>query len=576
MNDAKEEIKARLAIEDVISQYVELKRAGRTLKGRSPWGVDKTPSFMVSPEKGIWHDFSANKGGDIFTFIMEVEGISFKEALEKLAAQAGVDIAKYRGGDAEVTKKKVRAREALELATKYYQFALSKSKKVCEYVFYKRNLNRKTVEEFRIGYAPASGKALKTFLKSRGYTEKELETAGLLNRFGGDMFRGRMMVPFIDTDGKIIGYTARIVENQQSASSADALLTQRMSNTSRSATPASSHLTNSQQSFGPKYLNTPDTILFNKSRFIFGLYQAKEAIRRSGFVVIVEGNMDVISSHQAGVKEAVATSGTAMTENHLKILSRLTGDIRLAYDGDEAGVRAAERAIRMAGDLGIELTVISDYQGAKDPDELIQRGAELWQKAVEERKPAVEWLLDKYEEKVDLSTGFGKKEYSTLALGLLEYVKDKIERAHYEEIVAKRLGVSREDLREKGEDLEKKIEEGARKRFKKAKTEVKGEKLEKLENNLLAIMIFGGVKTKVELEIPEDEVRLGELEMIFEKEYGGWEKAALEKEGEELTKRYKNELNKHEKLKLQAELAVAEEKGDEEEVKILLRKIMAL
>ncbi|MBQ6147887.1 toprim domain-containing protein [Candidatus Saccharibacteria bacterium] len=576
MNDAKEEIKARLAIEDVISQYVELKRAGRTLKGRSPWGVDKTPSFMVSPEKGIWHDFSANKGGDIFTFIMEVEGISFKEALEKLAAQAGVDIAKYRGGDAEVTKKKVRAREALELATKYYQFALSKSKKVCEYVFYKRNLNRKTVEEFRIGYAPASGKALKTFLKSRGYTEKELETAGLLNRFGGDMFRGRMMVPFIDTDGKIIGYTARIVENQQSASSADALLTQRMSNTSRSATPASSHLTNSQQSFGPKYLNTPDTILFNKSRFIFGLYQAKEAIRRSGFVVIVEGNMDVISSHQAGVKEAVATSGTAMTENHLKILSRLTGDIRLAYDGDEAGVRAAERAIRMAGDLGIELTVISDYQGAKDPDELIQRGAELWQKAVEERKPAVEWLLDKYEEKVDLSTGFGKKEYSTLALGLLEYVKDKIERAHYEEIVAKRLGVSREDLREKGEDLEKKIEEGTRKRFKKAKTEVKGEKLEKLENNLLAIMIFGGVKTKVELEIPEDEVRLGELEMIFEKEYGGWEKAALEKEGEELTKRYKNELNKHEKLKLQAELAVAEEKGDEEEVKILLRKIMAL
>ena len=437
-------------------------------------------------------------------------------------------------------------------------------------------MNRKTVEEFRIGYAPASGKALKTFLKSRGYTEKELETAGLLNRFGGDMFRGRMMVPFIDTDGKIIGYTARIVENQQSASSADALLTQRMSNTSRSATPASSHLTNSQQSFGPKYLNTPDTILFNKSRFIFGLYQAKEAIRRSGFVVIVEGNMDVISSHQAGVKEAVATSGTAMTENHLKILSRLTGDIRLAYDGDEAGVRAAERAIRMAGDLGIELTVISDYQGAKDPDELIQRGAELWQKAVEERKPAVEWLLDKYEEKVDLSTGFGKKEYSTLALGLLEYVKDKIERAHYEEIVAKRLGVSREDLREKGEDLEKKIEEGTRKRFKKAKTEVKGEKLEKLENNLLAIMIFGGVKTKVELEIPEDEVRLGELEMIFEKEYGGWEKAALEKEGEELTKRYKNELNKHEKLKLQAELAVAEEKGDEEEVKILLRKIMAL
>ena len=407
MQDAKEEIKARLAVEDVISQYVELKRAGRTLKGRSPWGVDKTPSFMVSPEKGIWHDFSANKGGDIFTFVMEVEGISFKEALEKLAQQAGVDISKYAGGDAKMAQRKARAREALELATKYYQFCLSKSKRVSEYVFYKRNLNRKTVQEFRIGYAPQDGQACKKFLMSRGFSERELSDAGLLNRFNGDMFRGRMMVPFIDSSG-VIGFTARVLDKSE-----------------------------------PKYLNTSETLLFNKSRFIFGLANAKEAIRKNGYVVIVEGNMDVISSHQAGVKEAVATSGTAMTEQHLKILSRLTNDIRLAYDGDEAGVKAAERAIMMAGDLGLNLTVISDYQGAKDPDELIQRGAELWQKAVENRQPAVEWLLDRYEERLDLSSGFGKKEYSDVALRLLDYVKDKVERAHYEEMVAKSAAVCR-------------------------------------------------------------------------------------------------------------------------------------
>ncbi|MDO4399263.1 MAG: DNA primase, partial [Candidatus Saccharibacteria bacterium] len=334
MQDAKEEIKSRLAVEDVVGQYVELKRAGRTLKGRSPWGVDKTPSFMVSPEKGIWHDFSANKGGDIFTFVMEVEGIGFREAMEKLAAQAGVDLTKYRGGDPQVTRKKARAREALALATKYYQVCLTRSKNVCEYVFYKRNLNRKTVEEFKIGYAPASGKALITALKKRGYTEEELDTAGLLNRFKSDMFRNRMMVPFIDTTGNVIGFTARILGKGE-----------------------------------PKYLNTPETLLFNKSKFIFGLYQAKESIRRNGFVVIVEGNMDVISSHQAGVKEAVATSGTAMTEQHIKALSNLTSDIRLAYDGDEAGIKATERAIMLAGDLGIDLTVISDYHGAKDPDE---------------------------------------------------------------------------------------------------------------------------------------------------------------------------------------------------------------
>ena len=537
MNDAKEEIRARLPVEDVISQYIELKRAGRTLKGRSPWGVDKTPSFMVSPEKGIWHDFSANKGGDIFTFVMEVEGISFKEALEKLANQAGVDITRYAGGDARLAKRKARAKEALELATKYYQFCLSKSRKVAEYVFYKRNLNRGTVKEFRIGYAPKDGKACKKFLMSRGFSENELKDAGLLNRFNGDMFRGRMIVPFIDTTGNVIGYTARVLDKSE-----------------------------------PKYLNTQDTLLFNKSRFIFGLAQAKEAIRKSGFVVIVEGNMDVISSHQAGVKEAVATSGTAMTEQHLKALSRLTNDIRLAYDGDEAGVNAAERAIMMAGDLGINLTVISDYQGAKDPDELIQRGAELWQKAVE--NPAVEWLLDKYEEKVDLKTGFGKREYSDIALRLLGYVKDKVERAHYEEVVAQRLDVSREDLHGKADDLQRKILEKPKKRLKKAKTEMKSDKIVGLEDSLLAIMIYGGVEGPSELEVPEDEVKLSELELVFDNLYKNYTKRDLEKEMKELYGALRKEIAKSEIDSLQAELE--NDDLDSEREKEILKRIYEL
>ncbi|MBR3204641.1 DNA primase [Candidatus Saccharibacteria bacterium] len=539
MQDVKEEIKARLPVEDVISQYVELKRAGRTLKGRSPWGVDKTPSFMVSPEKGIWHDFSANKGGDIFTFVMEVEGISFKEALEKLAQQAGVDISKYAGGDAQVAKRKVRAREALELATKYYQFCLSKSKKVCEYVFYKRNLNKGTVEEFRIGYSPVDGKALKTFLKSRGYSERELEDAGLLNRFGGDMFRGRMMVPFIDTTGNVIGYTARVLDKSE-----------------------------------PKYLNTQETLLFNKGRFIFGLSQAKEAIRTNGFVVIVEGNMDVISSHQAGVKEAVATSGTAMTENHLKILSRLTNDIRLAYDGDEAGVKATERAIMMAGDLGINLTVISDYQGAKDPDELIQKGAELWQKAVQTRRPAVEWLLDKYEEKIDMTSVFGKKEYSDVALKLLKYVTDDVERAEYEKLVARRLGVTREDLRNKEKNIEEKLEKRGKKRLKEAKTTKINGKLNQFEDNLLAIALFGGVEVPSEIEIPEDETRRAELEMVFENLYKGRKQSELKEEVKELYKGLKEEMARAEIEKLMVELE--KEDIDEETEKEILRKITEL
>lgn len=526
MQDAKEEIKSRLAVEDVVGQYVELKRAGRNLKGHSPWGVDKTPSFMVSPEKGIWHDFSANKGGDIFTFVMEVEGISFKEALEKLASQAGVDLSKYHGGDSAVAKKKTRAREALSLATKYYQACLVRSKPVCEYVFYKRNLNRKTVEEFKIGYAPASGKALVEVLKKRGYTLDELDTAGLLNRFKSDMFRNRMMVPFIDTMGNVIGFTARILDKGE-----------------------------------PKYLNTPETLLFNKSKFIFGLFQAKEAIRRSGYVVIVEGNMDVISSHQAGVKEAVATSGTAMTEQHLKALSNLTSDIRLAYDGDEAGVKATERAIMLAGDLGIDLTVISDYHGAKDPDELIQKDPKLWQEAVKHGIPAVDWLLNKYEEHLNLRRAPDKRKYSDVALKLLSYVKDEVERRTYEEKIAKKLDVEVEILREKGDRLYKKfVQSASKKYYKKPKTEIKSDSLKKLENSLIALQVFGGItKTELPFDIPKDETRLSELELVFARDHENLTSPNYEKEAAELFARYTKELNQHKIATLNTELEALSE-----------------
>ena len=533
MNDAKEEIKSRLAVEDVVGQYIELKRAGRNLKGRSPWGVDKTPSFMVSPEKGIWHDFSANKGGDIFTFVMEVEGIGFKEALEKLATQAGVDLGKYRGGDPAVSKKKLRAKEALALATKYYQACLVRSKPVCEYVFYKRNLNRGTVQEFKIGYAPAGGKTLTAVLKKRGFTEAELDAAGLLNRFKGDMFRDRMTVPFIDTTGNVIGFTARIIGQGE-----------------------------------PKYLNTPETLLFNKSKFIFGLYQAKEAIRRDGFVVIVEGNMDVISSHQAGVKQTVATSGTAMTEQHLKQLSNLTSDIRLAYDGDAAGVKATERAIMMAGDLGLDLTVISDYHGAKDPDELIQKDPQLWQDAVNRSVPAVEWLLNKYEENLNLRQPADKRKYSDVALKLLSYVRDEVERASYETKVAKKLGVTVDILRDKGERLERKLAESSQHKYlKKPKTAAPtSTHLAKLENSLLALKVYGGVtRTKIPLDIPDDEARLSELELIYNREHEIAQNTDIEKEAAELLARYIAELNRQKIATLNERLATLDEDSDEYE-----------
>ena len=540
MNDAKEEIKARLPIEDVVGQYIELKRAGRTLKGRSPWGVDKTPSFMVSPDKGIWHDFSANKGGDIFSFVMEVEGISFREALEKLAQQAGVELKQYSGNDKKIAEKKRRMRAAIELACKYYQFCLSKNKSVCEYVFYRRNLNRATAVEFRIGYAPKGKNYLVQFLTKKGFKLSELKEAGLLNQYNGDLFRGRMMVPFFDNSGDVIGFTGRIIGDGE-----------------------------------PKYLYTPETLLFNKGRFIFGLTQAKESIRKSGYVVIVEGNMDVISSHQAGVKEAVATSGTAMTENHLKILHRLTDDIRLAYDGDAAGIKAAERSISLANNLGISLKVISGYHGAKDPDELIQKDPKLWQKCVEECDPAVDWLLKKYELSLDLTTGPGKKEYSDIAMKMINQIPDAVERKHYEKLVAKKLDVSVEDLLSKNIPMEKTRLKPIKTKDKKADRTLTEENLRSIQDSLMAIMIYGGsAGGEINLEIPEDETKIAELELIFERNYSKLNGEDLKKEARALFARYKREKNQYEIDELTKELEAASD--DEEKTAELLRKIQLL
>lgn len=416
MNDAKEEVRARLNIEDVISEYVQLKRAGRNLKGLSPFTDERTPSFMVSPEKQIWHDFSSGKGGDIFTFVMLVEGMDFRQALEHLARKAGVDLSLFSHGDGRTAKRRARAREALKLAANFYQQNLVKNPAALEYAVKKRRLNRQTIGDFIIGYAPDQGDALTKALEKRGFSRRELADAGLVNRFGGDLFRGRMMVALSDGGGEVVGFTGRIIHDDPRA---------------------------------PKYLNTPQTLLFDKSRHIFGLYQAKEAIRKSDAAVIVEGNLDVVSSHQAGVKNVVATAGTAMTLQHLKALSRLAGRIRVAFDGDRAGVSATERAINLAQEIGVDLEVVSLPDGVKDPDELVQKDAALWQAAVERAQPAVDWVIARHAEMEDLATAEGKRRFSTTALRIVRGLKDPVEQEHYLAVISKETGASLVALRAK-------------------------------------------------------------------------------------------------------------------------------
>jgi len=421
MQDAKEEVRARLNIEDVIGEYVQLKRAGRHFKGLSPFSGEKSPSFFVTPDKHIWHDFSSNKGGDMFSFVMEVEGMDFRQALEHLARKAGVDLSEYQSkGSQDIAKRKKRLLEANNLAANYYQHSLLKNQHALEYVFKKRKLSKEIVQVFRIGYAPTTGDALISFLRRKGFTQKELTDAGLANRYGGDMFRGRMTVPLMDPSGQVIGFTARIIADDPNA---------------------------------PKYLNTPQTLLYDKGYHVFGLSQAKESIRKNDYAVVVEGNLDVVSSHQAGVSGVVATAGTAMTEHHLRALRRLTGNIRLAFDGDRAGIAATERAIPIASEVGLELKIISLPDGAKDPDELIQQDVSLWQRAIDESRPAVDWILEQYSQREDITTASGKRMFTTAALAVVRGLGDPIEREHYEKLVAQMVGSSLKAVQEKIETI---------------------------------------------------------------------------------------------------------------------------
>ncbi len=416
--DAKEEIRARLAIEDVIAEYVQLKRAGRHWKGLSPFSNEKTPSFVVSPDRQIWHDFSSGRGGDVFAFVMEMEGLDFKGALEVLARRAGVDLDQYRkqGERGLSSQNRDRLYEINELAAKFYQMQFSKNKMALEYALGKRGFSKATALEWRLGYSPNNGSALLDFVKSKGFTEAEAKLAGLTsqNYRGGlqDMFRGRLMVTLCDGQGRVVGFTARLLEDDPQA---------------------------------PKYINTPATPLYDKSRHVYGLHLAKESIRKSGFAILAEGNLDVIASHQAGVRQVVATAGTALTEYHLKALSRLTGDIRLCFDADKAGVAATERAIPVAAKVGVNLQIITIPSG-KDPDELIKQDVKIWQAIIMKPMYAVDWLIERYTTELDLDTAQGKRELSDVVLKVVRQLPDSVEQDHYLGRLAELLQVNKAAL----------------------------------------------------------------------------------------------------------------------------------
>lgn len=566
MQDAKEEVRARLAIEDVIGEYVELKRAGRNFKGLSPFTGERTPSFFVSPEKNIWHDFSSNKGGDIFSFIMEVEGLGFREALEYLARKANVDLSLYSSDkQRSLAKKKQRLFELHEWAARFFQHHMVKNTTAVQYIFKTRGIDKATVQAFGIGYAPSGGRELVRFLAQKGFRTPEIEAAGVANRFGGDLFKDRMMVPLMDGGGRVIGFTGRIIGDDPSA---------------------------------PKYLNTPQTLLYDKSWHVFGLSQAKEAIRTHDYAVVVEGNLDVVSSHQAGVKQVVATAGTAMTIHHLKTIGRLTRNVRLAFDGDKAGLAATERAISIAQEAGVELTIISLPEGVKDPDELIQRDPALWQAAIDAAEPVVDWTLHQYQQQHDTSTAAGKRAYTTAGLQVVVSLRDPVEQEHYLQKMAAAIGGSVRVLQAKMQHRPQKVP--AKKPVARtAHTKPARAEYEK-EDALLSLALQQPTVRQAVCELSPDMLR-GEAQKAFleqlqhqteylqnpsdyvkilllraDARYAGWSEQDRLHEAARLIRHIKDEYKKQQKDTLTAALRDAEAVGDDDRMRSLLEQIQAL
>ena len=569
MNDAREEIKSRISIEDLAGEYLELKRTGRNFKALSPWTNERTPSFIVSPDKQIWHDFSSGKGGDIFGFIMEVEGMNFREALEFLARKAGVEIETFNSKRSkEIAEKKERLRKILQISSNFYQHMLIRDKKALNYVFKKRKLSKEIVQDFKVGYAPNGQKILTNFLLKKGFSLNDIRDAGLLNRFGGDIFRNRMVITLKDASGEPVGFTGRTIDDEPNA---------------------------------PKYLNTPQTLLYDKSSNIFGLSQAKNEIRKTGFAVVVEGNMDVISSHQVDVRNVVATAGTAMTVNHLKALSRFSNDIRLCFDSDQAGINATERAISLGQQAGVELSIITLDQSAgqaKDQDELIQKDVELWKKSIANPQPAMEWVFDQYQKRLDISTAKGKKDFSTIALKLVENLNDPVEKDFYINEISKRIGVSKATLLNKiGEE---KKPEKTKKRVKIEKTDKKFVDDFLYEDDLLALAIKEPRLAKILSDLKENSLHGEQRNKILEilksedmellKSFDEYVKILLLKADERLgnikesatdemkrlIQKVKTENLRTQKENLQAELENAEIQGDENLKTKILSKIIEL
>ncbi len=422
MSSPIEEIKSRLDIVELIQSYVRLHKAGINYKANCPFHSEKTPSFFVSPTRQIWHCFGGcGKGGDVFKFIMEIEGCEFPEALRLLAQRAGVVLKRE---DPAIRSERNQLHDLCEEATQIFEKSLSLTPAAKNYLK-ARGVKDETIDEFRIGFAPQSWDFLLKALIAKGFKKEEVEKAGLAIKLEDgsshyDRFRSRIIFPISDANGRVMGFSGRIFQPEAGSRKPEAAQAE------------------------AKYVNTPNTLIYDKSRAIYGFDRAKQEIRAKNKVIVVEGQMDCVMSHQAGVKNTIAVSGTALTPQHLKVLRRLCDIFVCSFDTDTAGDSATKRSLALAAEFEFERRIAAIPSG-KDPADAVLENPQSWWKAVEEARPVVEFYFEKLFREQDPKGVEGKKAISSVLLPLIAEIANEIERSHWISEFCRRIEV-KEDV----------------------------------------------------------------------------------------------------------------------------------
>jgi DNA primase len=412
------EVKQRLDIVEFISEYVTLQKAGRNFKGLCPFHSEKHPSFFVFPEQQSWHCFGAcGTGGDVFSFVMKKEGIDFGEALRLLAQRGGVTLGAREAPSKAEDEKKERLFQINEAAAEYYYHILSTTNAGATGRSYltKRNIMPETIRDFRVGFSPDAWETVKNYLLGKGYTEKELVEAGLIIEKGEggsyDRFRNRLVFPISDIQGRVTGFGARVLD--------DSL---------------------------PKYINSPETPVFDKSNSLYGIDKAKTAIRQKNLAIIVEGYMDVLTAHQNSWQNVVGSMGTSLTEKQVEGIKRLTNNITLALDADLAGEEATLRGRAILAYSNIEANVIPLPPG-KDPDDVIGKEPALWQKLVEQAMPIMDFAFQSVISKVDVNRARDKSLAVQKLLPSIYEIRDPVQQSHYLKRLARELKIEESAIR---------------------------------------------------------------------------------------------------------------------------------